>query len=296
MSDRPLVSAILPVFNGAEFIADAIESVLNQTYQPIECIVVDDGSTDETADVVRRYAPDVRLLQQTNQRVARARNNGAAQAAGRLLAFLDADDTWAPERVERQWEVLANRPELGAVVCATQVVDGFGNPTRVIEQSPDLSVEDLLLWRSGAVSSSSNLLIRRETFDEVGGFDERLTASEDWMMTLRLLSRGALTAIPDPLVRYRVHGANWSLSVEAIEGGMMGAFAQVFDDPAADPRHRALRRRAYANLHRMLAGSYFSKRQWRPFLRQFALSVRSHPSALPYFLALPVRHLRRHTD
>src|SRR5437868_98518 len=99
MSQGPLVSAILPVYNGSAFIRDAIESVLAQTHQPIECIVVDDGSTDDTADVARTYEPRVRVIQQPNQRVARARNHGASVAAGELLAFLDADDVWCPERV-----------------------------------------------------------------------------------------------------------------------------------------------------------------------------------------------------
>ena len=143
----PAVSAILPVYNGAAFIRDAINSVLAQTYAPIECIVVDDGSTDDTPDLVRTYEPRVRLIQQPNQGVARARNHGAALAAGELLAFLDADDVWHPERVERQWQVLAGLPSVGAVVCATQIVDRELNPIRLVEQDPSLTVEDMLLWR-----------------------------------------------------------------------------------------------------------------------------------------------------
>jgi glycosyltransferase involved in cell wall biosynthesis len=292
VTDSPLVSAILPVYNGSAFIRDAINSVLAQTYAPIECIVVDDGSTDDTADLVRTFEPHVRLIQQPNQGVARARNHGAALAAGELLAFLDADDVWHPERVERQWRVLADLPSVGAVVCATQIVDRELNPIRLVEQDPSLTVEDMLLWRSGPVSTSSNLLIRHSCFDELAGFDERLTASEDWMMAFRLLASDRLAAIRDPLVKYRVHGDNWSLSVEAIEGGMLGALGQVFDDPEADPRYRPLRRRAYANLHRMLAGSYFTKRQWRQVARHAVLSLTQHPSTLPYFLRMPIRRLR----
>jgi glycosyltransferase involved in cell wall biosynthesis len=292
MTQARLVSAILPVYNGSAFIGDAIESVLAQTYEPLECIVVDDGSTDDTADVARTYEPHVRVIQQPNQRVARARNHGASVATGELLAFLDADDVWCPERVERQWDLLASRPAIGAVVCATQVVDHELNPLRLIEQDPSLTVEDMLLWRSGAVSTSSNLLIRRSCFEEVGGFDEQLTASEDWMMTFRLIARGQLVAIPDPLVKYRVHGSNWSLSVEAIEAGMLGALNQVFADPDTGSAYRPLRRRAYANLHRMLAGSYFTKRQWGQVARHTALSLTHHPSTLPYFLRMPMRRLR----
>jgi glycosyltransferase involved in cell wall biosynthesis len=284
VTERPLVSAILPVYNGAVFIADAIESVLAQTYEPIECIVVDDGSTDGTADVVRGYEPHVRLVQQANQKVSRARNHGAELSSGELLGFLDADDMWRPERVERQWDAIRDRPEVGAVVCGTQVVDGDMNPLRVIQQDPDLTVEDLLSWRAPTASTSSNLLIWRRCFDEMGGFDERLlAASEDWMMTFRLVAAGQLTTVAEPLVTYRVHGANWSLSVNAIERGMLDAYREVFDGPRADPNHRHLRRRAYANLHRMLAGSYFTNGDRARAAWHGMLSVAYHPSAVTYY-------------
>src|SRR3954451_23081406 len=106
MNPSVLVTAVIPAYNAEKFIADAIESVLAQTYEPIECIVVDDGSTDGTADVVRRYEPPVRLVQQANQKVSKARNYGAELSAGELLGFLDADDLWRAERVERQWEAI----------------------------------------------------------------------------------------------------------------------------------------------------------------------------------------------
>src|SRR3954452_15003770 len=101
-SVRPLVSAIIPAHNAERFLAAAIDSVLAQTYQPIECIVVDDGSTDGTPAVARSYGDRIRLIPQEQRGVSAARNRGAAEARGELLAFLDADDRWLPERVERQ--------------------------------------------------------------------------------------------------------------------------------------------------------------------------------------------------
>lgn len=293
MEQTPLVSAILPVYNGAAFLRDAIDSVLAQSYQPVECIVVDDGSTDESPAIAAEYGARVRLVQQPNLRVAAARNNGAVAAQGELLAFLDADDVWDRDRLLRQWRALEGRPEMGAAVCATQMVDRDLRPTRVVEQPPDLTLEDMLLWRADVVSTSSNLLIRRSLFEEVGGFDTELTASEDWMMTFALVARGELIAIPEPLVLYRVHGSNWSLSVEAIEGGMTGALGKVFDEYRDDPRVMRLRRRSYANLHRMLAGSYFTRRQPGRFLKQAALSVARDPRTLGYFLRMPLRRMRQ---
>src|SRR5690242_17155890 len=103
---RVLVSAIIPAHNCERFLADAIDSALGQTYAEVECVVVDDGSTDGTADVASAYGNRVRLIRQEQRGVSAARNRGAAEAKGNLLAFLDADDRWLPERVERQLQAL----------------------------------------------------------------------------------------------------------------------------------------------------------------------------------------------
>ena len=289
----PLVSAVIPAYNAAAYVREAIKSVLRQSYAPIECLVVDDGSTDETAAIVAAYGDRVRVLPQENRGVSVARNRGAREAAGDLLAFLDADDRWLPERMERQMQVLQDRPEIEAVVCATEVVDRELEPVGVVRQDPSIDLHDLLLCRASVVSVSSNLLVRREAFEAVGGFDERLSTSADWAMTFRLLQRGRLASLEDTLVQYRVHGSNMSRTVEVFERDMLRAFDGLLGDPAAEPELRPLRRRAYANLHRMIAGSYFVERRFVPFARHAVRSVWLHPSTLPYFLAMPVRRLRR---
>jgi glycosyltransferase involved in cell wall biosynthesis len=288
---RPSVSAIIPAYNAERYVGAAIDSVLGQTYPVGECLVVDDGSTDGTADVTERFGGVVSVIRQENRGVSAARNRAVAEAHGDLLAFLDADDRWLPTRVARGVGVLRDDPRLEAVVCATEVVDRELGAVGVIRQDPDLSPEDLLMCRGSVVSASSNLLIRREVFAELGGFDEELSTSADWALTFRLVERGRLGVLKEPLVQYRRHESNMSASVPRFERDMLAAFGSVFADTSS--RLQPLRRRAYANLHRMIAGSYFVDGRFRAFARHAARSVSGHPSTLPYFLGMPLRRLRR---
>ena len=144
----PLIGVIIPAFNAERFIRDAVHSVLAQTHQSVECIVVDDGSTDATAVAVAEFGDRVRLVQQANRGVSAARNRGAAETRAELLAFLDADDRWHPERLERGLAFLHEHRRLEAVVCSTQVVDRSLQPIRVIHPDPGLTTRDLLLCRA----------------------------------------------------------------------------------------------------------------------------------------------------
>lgn len=287
--DRPRVSAVIPAFNAEDYVGDAIDSVLAQTYGEVECVVVDDGSTDTTAAVARGFGPRVHLVQQENKGQGGARNSGAAAARGELLGFLDADDRWLPERIERQVDELRGRADACAVVCATEVVDRDLRPLGHIVQDHELTPGDLLLCRAALVSTGSNLLITRRCFDSVGGFDERSRGSEDWVMTFRLVQRGVLLSVDEPLVQYRVHGTNMSSGAARLDREMMKAFGRIYCDPGLPPDLLSLRRRAYANLHRMIAGAYFVEGDRAQFLRHAVSSIARHPSTLSYFAGALVR-------
>src|SRR5215211_3727657 len=287
---RPSVSAIIPAHNAEAYVRDALDSVLAQTYSVAECIVIDDGSSDGTARIAREYGPPVRVIAQANRGVSASRNRGAAQSRGELLAFLDADDRWLPLRLERGVEALSEHPEAEAVLCATRVVDNELRALRKIRQDARLRPEDLLLCRAEMVSTSSNLLIRRDAFQATGGFDGRLSTSADWALNYRLVERGRLVTLAEPLVEYRRHGTNMSADVDRFRADMLDAFGDVFSSLDASP---SFRRRAYANLHRMIAGCYFADRRLGPCVRHTALSIAGHPSTLRYFLGLPIRRIRR---
>ena len=176
----PQISAIIPAYNAAHYVERAIESVLAQTYPVRELFVVDDGSTDNTADIVARYGKTVHLVRQTNGGPGAARNHGARLASGDWLALLDADDKWLPHKLERQVGFTQD-----ATVGIVQSWDSAGD-----NQPPD-DITFERLWQRNCVANSS-VLIRRAAFEAVGGFDEdrALIAVEDYNLWLRVVAAG----------------------------------------------------------------------------------------------------------
>jgi glycosyltransferase involved in cell wall biosynthesis len=296
---EPTVSAVIPVYNGEAFVADAISSVLVQAHPVAECIVVDDGSTDGTADVVRRFGAPVRLIQQANAGVAAARNRGAEAASGRYVAFLDADDAWTPRKIERQLAAAARLPAPGLVLCELELFEEATGATlgrSAMQPGPETLHEMVLFEGAETVSCSSTALLERALFHAMGGFDAELSQSADWDFLARALLRAPVASVPEALVRYRVHGANMSRDVGLLERDMTRAYAKLFARADLPDDVRALRRRAHANLHRMLAGSYFRSRRPVGFVRATVRSFWQNPAVLRYFLAFPARRLRARRD
>jgi glycosyltransferase involved in cell wall biosynthesis len=189
------VSCIIAVFNGERYLSEALASVIEQSAGAPEVIVVDDGSTDSTADIVRRFGDRVRCLRQPNSGQAHARNAGVAQARGRFLAFLDADDLWCREKLARQLEAFADDPRLD--YCVT-----------VVENFVDAADELVVTGRPATVPgfSAVSLLVRRDAFDRVGPFRIDLAHASDTEWFLRAAELGlADKLIPEVLVRRRLH-------------------------------------------------------------------------------------------
>jgi glycosyltransferase involved in cell wall biosynthesis len=274
------VSAVIPVHNGEDYVADAVRSVLSQTAAALECIVVDDGSTDGTRSALEAFVPDVTVIHQAQSGVSRARNRGADAARGELVAFLDHDDEWLPAKLERQLAALG--PDDTMVVCALQVVDADGAPGEIKRLGPtDRLVEGMLLFDgTPTLSCSSSGLVRRDAFLAIGGFDTSLSMSADWDLLLRVLLEGRLAYVDEPLVRYRVHASNMSRHVDLMEADMRHAFAKAFSSPALDESLRARRGQAYARLYRMLAGSYRDAGERRRALGAGLKALRHDPALL----------------
>jgi len=197
----PRISVIIPAFNAADCVHRAVDSVLEQSFQDVELLLVDDGSTDDTRVVLAEYGDRLRLLTKENGGPAAARNHGLQHAHGEYVAFLDADDYWKAEKLERQVELLDTRPEVGFCSTATQVVNSAGQPVGDWPCRPDAGpLPDILFLHGTVISgSTSGVLARRQLITAIGGFDPALRGFEDPDLWIRLAARTEYACIPEAL-------------------------------------------------------------------------------------------------
>ena len=195
----PLVSVILPTHNRYRWLPRAVDSVLGQTYAPLELIVVDDGSTDGTSDLLKTYGSDIRVIRQENMGVSGARNAGIRAAQGGLIALLDSDDKWLPEKLVHQVDYFRATP--GAMICQTEEIWIRGgkrvNPKNRHRKFSGMIFEKTLPL---CLISPSAVMMRASLLQEVGLFDERLPACEDYDLWLRITWKYPVHLISKPLV------------------------------------------------------------------------------------------------
>ncbi|HYU25722.1 MAG TPA: glycosyltransferase [Thermoanaerobaculia bacterium] len=287
------ISVIMPSYNYARYLRQAIDSALGQTCAPLEVIVVDDGSTDATPEVLASYGDRIHVIRQKNQGVATARNTGIAAARGEYVAFLDSDDLWDPRKLELQVARFEADPSLGLAHSGVEMFDDAGNTLRVYREGKEGRIAaDLLCFSPNVITlTGSNIMVPKRVAEEIGGFDPRLPPSEDWDFCYRVAARYPVGFVADVLVRYRIHSTAAHRNIGRIETAMRLAFEKTF--ASADPTVQALRRHAYGSLHRVLAGSYFQARQPRSFLRNLVASLRYDPRNIGYFAAWPLRVISR---
>jgi glycosyltransferase involved in cell wall biosynthesis len=288
----PLVSVIIPNYNYGRFLKQAIDSVLAQTYPRVEALVVDDGSKDDSEEVLRGYGERIRWFRQQNQGVSAARNRGVRESHGAYLAFLDADDYWMPAKLEKQMELSLGDPELGLVGCRLDIFDELGVSRVCLDgMSGWVAQELLLLQRCVVPGAGSSLLVPRALFEEMGGFDERLSTSADWDFCYRAASRRRIGFVPELLVRVRQHSGSMQRNIDLMEKDMMLGFRNAF--AAAPPMVRRLENQCYGNLHMTLAGSFFQAGQYAKFLRHAWLGVWLRPANIERLWGYPVRWWQR---
>jgi len=201
------VSVVMPCYNGERFVAAAIDSVLAQTHADIELIVVDDGSTDSSLDVVRRYGDKVRLLTQANQGPSAARNHGIYSATGEYVAFLDADDYWEPRFAE---VMVAALQQSNAVLayCGWQNVYVEGNsPPPFVPPEYENENKHVTLLSNASLWPIHAMLTRRDDLLEIGAFDVNLPACEDYDLWLKLTFTRLIVRVPEVFAYYRHHKA-----------------------------------------------------------------------------------------
>ncbi len=209
-----LVSAVVPTYNRAHLIIDALKSIAAQNYRPIEIIVVDDGSTDNTSEVVEQWRIEnespsdliVHYVQQKNQGGNVARNTGIAAATGAYIAFLDSDDLWHSSKISKQLELFHSDPLMGGVYCGLQHVEvESGAITEPTDRTyPQGWLLDQMLVHD-VTAPTSTYMVRKEAFERVGYFDVELQARQDWDMWIRLAAEYKIGCVPEPLLDFREH-------------------------------------------------------------------------------------------
>ena len=200
--DNPLVSVIIPVYNGEKYLAEAIESVLAQTYQPVEIIVVDDGSMDKSAQIAQSYP--VKFIYQPNQGCGMAKHMGILNSRGEFLAFLDQDDLWIPEKLKAQIEYLQENPEIGYVICNMQ---NFLDSDYEHQSWP----KQAFLDRPIAAYIPSALVVRRSVLEKIGDFDPSYQVGSDTDWFFRASDAGiSMANLNQTLLRRRIHPDNGS--------------------------------------------------------------------------------------
>ncbi|KAA3615561.1 MAG: glycosyltransferase [Calditrichaeota bacterium] len=234
------MSVIIPTFNRADWISGCIDSVLNQTMQPDEIIVVDDGSDDKTAELLKQY-PTVKTHFQKNKGPSSARNLGAEKATGEWLAFLDSDDQWTPEKLQKQHDYLCQNPTL-KVVYTDEIWIRNG---RRVNQKKKHQKHGGSIYRHClplCIISPSSILIEKKLFFNLGCFDENLPACEDYDLWLRLALREKIGFLDEPLIVKNGGHVDQLSRQWGLDKYRVIALEKILDDPdlQGENRHKTL--------------------------------------------------------
>jgi len=275
----PAISVIIPAYNAAEFLPETIESALAQNYQPLEIIVVDDGSTDSTPSVLESFGNQIRVIRQPNAGLGRARNRGIAESSGAWIALLDADDRWLPGKLQKQVAVLRDNPRVGLV--HTDAYDWTPeNNQRQLRDRGRREFQGTCLARLSVNNRvlPSTVLMKRACIDQLGDFDPVPKGVEDWDLWLRIAEHYEFAYVDEPLVDYRRHGANMSgNSLQMRIGELYVLRKSLKTMPALAPQAKQpeMKRR----LHQLafdIGYQYFSQNKPREARRYFREALSSY--------------------
>ena len=278
----PLISVVIPVYNGEKTIKETLESVLNQTFSDFEVIVINDGSQDSTLEVVSKIQdPRIKVFSYPNAGLSASRNRGIARASGEYIALIDADDLWTADKLEAQVKALQANPEAAVAYSWT---DFINESNQFLRRGCYLSVNgdsyaNLLVVNF--VENGSNPLIVKQAFTEVGTFDESLGNAADWDMWLRLAARYHFVAVPSPQILYRQSSHSMSSNVHSLEAECLEVIERGFTK--APKSLQSLKKRSLANIYKYLAfkalegyprrrrGLVAARLFWQAIIRDLAL-------------------------
>ena len=235
------VSVIIPAYNGDRYIRDAIASVFAQSYTDYELIIVDDGSTDETAQIIKNYGDRINYISQSNQGVAQARNTGLAAAQGKYIAFLDQDDFFYPNKLSRQVKLMEQNPRLGMIGSGWDIVNAQGEAIDIVrpwDESRELNIKDIIIWKPVFLGA---MLFSHAWLKQTNGFDANLEQTPDVDLVLRLSAIGCPAYwLKDATVGYRQHESNASGNTLLQAQELNSMLERFFNDNNLQPQVKAL--------------------------------------------------------
>ncbi len=274
------VSVVIPAWNAAHLLPRCLESVLAQTLAPREIIVVDDGSRDATAEVAANCGYAVRVIRQENRGAAGARNTGIRAAAGKWIAFLDADDRWLPQKMERLIACAAANPDAGVIYSDATVMDDAGRPVGRFLDGKDAAsgyIYDRLLRSFFVLPSTA--MVRRELIERAGYFAEKVRGVEDMELMLRLARATLFALVPECLVIYERQETSVSRNEAMMAENSAMVFASLLSEELTAKQRRAVRTRLASTLFDLA----WHQREKNPALALNTAwrSVRANPRRLP---------------
>ena len=276
--DRQRVTAAIPAYNSEEFLADAITSVLEQSYACVECLVVDDASTDATIEIARSFSEVRYVSQNMNSGVSSARNRAIKEARGDFIAFLDADDVWLPTKIEAQMRYFEDDPSLGLVYSGLMVVKKDLTGTEEVRAAPgESALRNTLLAEKPYISGLGSTGVVPTPIARSILFDERMTTSADWAFGCAVARRYRVSSVSYPLVLYRQHSrAQMHRDLAAVEHDMELLWDDFFGE-GGSLDNIGSRRRAEANLYLSLAAGYRNRSDHRAFFRYLTRAMFRRP-------------------
>jgi glycosyltransferase involved in cell wall biosynthesis len=249
------VSIILPVYNGESTIVETINSIQNQSYSNFELLIIDDGSTDNTLAKIEEIGdPRIKIFSYLNQERAKARNEGISKAEGEFIAFMDADDLWTSDKLELQVLALEQTPDAGVAYSWIKFIDEQG---RYLFDREPLYYQgnvyaDILV--NNFISCGSNILVRKEVIDQVGGFDPLMIPAEDWDYNIRLAAHCSFIVVPKYQIYYRIQSPAVPKKVSSMEEAMFKVVEKAFQSTPVS--FRTLRLAAISVTYRLAARMY----------------------------------------
>ncbi len=257
-----LISVILPAYNGEATIAETLRSVLAQTHHHLEVLVIDDGSSDHTAAIVEAFPdPRVRLHRFANRGAPVSRNRGIREAAGRYLSFIDADDLWSPDKLEKQLAALEREPQAGVAYSFTVYIDAAGELLRRGFHEPISGNVLRQLCVRFFLQNGSNALVRREVFERIGRFDKSFEVCDDYDFYLRAAEHFQFALVAEDQIFYRVRSGSLSTQPHKMRRGSHRAIHAAVQ---RSPELRPLLREAIAVTDGYVIGKALQNpREWR---------------------------------